>query len=75
MELPRENFFNKEVRKNKECPNCGSREISFLMYGIADDDDLPLVQSGEVILLGCILGKVNLGCRKCEHTWMSVELT
>jgi len=66
-------YFDPNERLNKTCPNCGSDKISFLQYGLGWDDELqPLVDSREIIPLGCLLNDANLGCRDCELTWASV---
>ena len=65
-------YYDLNERLNKTCPKCGSDKISFLFYGLWDDDLEPLIDSREVILGGCVIGEVNLGCRDCEHGWASV---
>lgn len=69
-------FFNPDTRLGKTCPECGSKEIAFLLYGIGcNDDEEELVDRREIILRGCIFDDdaPNLGCRDCEHTWQSVS--
>jgi len=65
-------FLDPKERLNKNCPSCGSDKIVFLQYGMWDVEDKPLIDSGEIILCGCVFGKHNLACRVCEHTWASV---
>lgn len=73
---PNPRFFDKNERLNKTCPKCGSEKISFLLRSIFyDDEDEQLVQSGEIIQMGCMSHEpYNLGCRDCEHTWASVPM-
>ena len=68
-------FSDPNERLGKTCPKCGSDKISFLMYGIGwDEAEQPLVDSREIIPLGCISKDFNnLGCRDCNHTFMSIS--
>jgi hypothetical protein len=67
-------FSDPNERLNKVCPACGSDKIVFLQYGFGWEPELqPLIDSGDVVPLGCVFGKHNLACRDCEHTFTSVE--
>ena len=65
-------FFDPNERLNKICPSCGSDKIVFLQYGMWDEEDKHLIDSGEVVLLGCVFGEHNLACRDCELTFASI---
>ena len=66
-------FLDPNERLNKICPACGSDKIVFLQYGFGWEKELqPLIDSGDVIPLGCMFGEHNLACRDCEYTWASV---
>ena len=66
-------FLDPNERLNKICPACGSDKIVFLQYGFGWDEELqPLIDSGEVIPCGYMIGKYNLVCIKCAHVWNSV---
>jgi hypothetical protein len=69
------NFFDPNERLNKTCPKCGSDKISFLQYGFGwTEEEQPLVDSREIIPLGCVIAKDNLGCRDCNYMWSSVAI-
>jgi hypothetical protein len=70
-----ERFFDPNERLNKTCPKCGSKNISFLQYGLNYDDDIDeLIKTKEVILVGCLISDENLICRDCEFAWSSIEI-
>jgi hypothetical protein len=70
-----EKFGDPNERSGKICPRCGSDKIAFLHYGLGWDEELqPLIDSGEIIPMGCIVGKENLACRDCEYAWGSVDV-
>ncbi|MBK7868121.1 MAG: hypothetical protein IPJ75_14715 [Ignavibacteriales bacterium] len=69
-----EKFSDPNERLGKTCPNCGSDKIAFFQYGLGEDEELqPLIDSGDIIPMGCIVGKENLACRECEYAWASVD--
>jgi len=62
------------VRKEQKCSNCGSEKVVFLQYGLGWEEELQtLIDAGEVIPMGCVLGDDNLACRDCEHTWQVLK--
>lgn len=74
MERLFEKFCDPNERLNKTCSQCGSNQISFLFYGLSWDEELqPLFDSGEILHLGCLVGKNNLLCKNCEFSWSSLQ--
>lgn len=62
------------VRIGQKCPKCGSDKVVFLCYGLGVEDELqPLVEAGEVVHMGCVIGDDNLACRDCEHSWQVLK--
>ncbi len=69
-----EKFFNPDERLNKTCPECGSKNISFLLYGLDYDEEIKeLIDKKEVFHVGCLISNENLVCRDCEFEWSSIS--
>ncbi len=67
-------FSDPSVRIGKKCPNCGSSRVVFLQYGLGWDEEYqPLIDAGEIIPMGCVMGDENLACRECEHCWKELK--
>lgn len=68
-------FFDPNERLGKICPKCGSDKVVFLMYGLMEDPEIDeLIEKGEIVNLGCMINKENLGCKDCEHSWASTPI-
>ena len=63
------------VRIGQKCPKCGSDKVVFLHYGLDVEEELQLlVEAGDVIQMGCVMGNDNLACRDCEHSWQVLPM-
>jgi len=53
------------------CPECGSKNVVPILYGLPDEEAIKQVDQGKVVLGGCSLfeSMPTIHCKKCRHEW------
>jgi hypothetical protein len=64
-----------ELRRPKNCPNCGSSKFREIRYGRATAETLDAVDRGEIVLGGCLImpDQPDWECASCEYRWFDAE--
>src|SRR5215216_7072809 len=64
-----------ELRKAKNCPKCGSKNLMEIVYGRPTSEALDAVERGEIALGGCVMmpNQPNWKCATCGYEWFDRE--
>jgi len=61
------------MRKTKKpkCPNCGSKNVIPIVYGLPEHEAFEREKRGEIILGGCLIDfdSPNWHCKDCGFEW------
>jgi hypothetical protein len=64
-----------ELRRPKNCPQCGSLKVLEILYGRPTSEGMEAVERGEMILGGCLImpGQPDWACPACGYQWFDAE--
>mgnify|MGYP001378636908 CR=1 FL=1 len=60
-------------KSNKTCPECGSKSVARISYGLpcADEEQMKERDEGKIVFGGCCVCNESPAwhCNDCEHEW------
>ena len=60
-----------ELRRPKNCPQCGSTKFAQILYGRPTSEATEAIERGEFVLGGCFVlpDQPDWECQACRHQW------
>ena len=64
-----------ELRRPKNCPQCGSSKLAQIIYGRPTAEAMEAAERGEFILGGCFVlpDQPDWECQSCGHQWFDAK--